>query len=433
MTRATSATSGVALAAFVLLVLWPPGAGADLASDAADLARRWTERGLRTTRLPTLFLEHGRGRPVRIPDEWFDADRPSCTTIAFLTGRSTDFVVRFEPVASLKHHASGGHVERSIAGVVTVSECGAAREVLARLAIELRVARSALETVVAVGTQPAPPIAEMLPERASGPVAPLADPGPRGQVEALAVRARHAEQRAKTTGAMVVRVQSFTAEPDGSGREILRLEEGCHRIELMADLLAKRPIDLDAEVRETTTERLVARDRSDAPDVRLELCAGSAMGVDLVFAGAPGPVDVLFVDALYPLPNGVPTQWGARARAGLAAALWRRKLPVLGQSPIDERLGVAGVTSMPIAIEPGSCYVAAMGTIRGEPRSVTLTARVDTRTAFDSNAGLVDGSAVAFCSGGSDGARIESEVRGSAVSWVLDIWKLGNRPFDEAR
>src|SRR5438477_9554206 len=101
------AASLVALWISLSLVLWAPAAKADLASDAADLATRWSERGLATTRLPTLFLEHGRGRPVRAPEPSFEPGGPACTTIAFLTGRSTDFVVRFEPVVSLKHHASG--------------------------------------------------------------------------------------------------------------------------------------------------------------------------------------------------------------------------------------------------------------------------------------------------------------------------------------
>lgn len=411
----------------------PERARADLASDAEELARLWAARGQRTMRLAPVFLEHGRVRPVRVPEEAFDGGRPTCTTIAFLTGRSTDFVVRIDPLTNFKHHVSGGRAERSVAGAVLVSECGAAREVFARLSIELRVARSALETVIAVGVGAAPPIAEVLPERASGPTAPLTDPGPRGVLESLDGRARHAERRAKNTGAAGVRVLSFTAEPDGSGHEIVRIDEGCHRIELFADLSGKRPIDLDAEMREATTERLVARDRSDAVDAHIELCAGSSLGVDLIFAGAPGAVEVLLMDALYPLPRGVPTTWGARARGALAAALWRRKLPPLDDAPIDEHLGVAGTTSIPISIEPATCYVAAIGTIRGDPRSVTLTAKVDTRTAFDSNAGLVDGSAVAFCSGGSDKARLETEVRGSAVAWVLDVWRLSNRSFDEGQ
>jgi len=407
-------------------------ARADIDADAEELARRWREAGLEVTRLPPMFLEHGRPRPLRVPASALDV-KPGCTTVAFLTGRSTDFAVRVEPFATPKHQAARGHIERSIAGAVLLAQCGASREALERVVIELRVARSALETVVAVGARSAPAIAESLPQRASGPIAPLADPGPRSGLEPLTGRARQAEQRAKTSGASGVRVQTLAAERDGSGREALRLEEGCHRIEMFAELLGKRPVDLDAELRETTTERLVARDRSDAPDVRLDVCAGATMGVELLFAGAPGAVPVMLLDAVYPLPKGVPTTWGARARAGLSAALWRRKVPPIDERAIEQRLGVAGVTSVPIPIEPGSCYVAAIGTIRGEPRSITLTARVDTRVAFDSNAGLADGAAVAFCSAGDDRAWLEAEVRGSAVAWVLEVWQLGRRPFDEGR
>ncbi len=123
--------------------------------------------------------------------------------------------------------------------------------------------------------------------------------------------------------------------------------------------------------------------------------------------------------------------WGSRARAALAAALWRRRLPPLAEAPVEQRLGVAGVTSIPIPVDPGGCYVAAIGTIRGEPRSVTLTVRVDTRNAFDSNAGLVDGAALAFCSSAAERARVDVEVRGSAVAWVLGVWHVGSRSPDE--
>jgi hypothetical protein len=425
-------TLPIALLALTVLSLTRP-AQADLAADADELARRWAASGKETTRLPPVFLEHGRSQPVHLPESAFDAKGATCTTLAFLTGRSTDFVVKIDPIISPKHHLSGGRFERSIAGAVLLTECGPGRAALARLSVELRVARSALETVIAVGNGPAPLIAEALPERASGPVAAPADPGPRSQLEPLASRARHAEERVRNMGANGVRVETFTADPDGSGHETLRLDEGCHRLELFADLLGKHPIDLDAELRESSSERLVARDRSDAPDVRLDLCTGATMGTDLLFAGAPGAVHVLLMDAVFPLPKGVPTMWGTRARAGIAAALWRRRLPAIEADPVEQRLGVAGVTTVPIAIQPGSCYVATVSTMRGDPRSVALSAKVDTRVAFDANAGLIDSAAVAFCSGGAEKARLEVEVRGSAVAWLLDIWQMGYRPFDEGQ
>jgi hypothetical protein len=416
-----------------LVLLGATRARADLASDAEELVRRWAATGHKTVRLAPMFLEHGRPRAVRVPEVAFDNRGPGCTTVAFLTGRSTDFVVRIDPLASPKRHGTGGHLERSIAGAVLLSQCGPGRDAFFRLAIELRVARSAVETIVAIGNAPALPIAEALPERASGPIASLADPGPRGQPEPLGVRARNAEQRVKVTGPTSMHTQVFAAEPDGTGREVLRLEEGCHRVELFAELLGKSPIDLDAELREGATERLLARDRSDASDVRLDFCSGSTTAADLLFAGAPGPVPVLLMDSLYALPKGVPTVWGTRARAGLAAALWRRRMPLVEVDPIDQRLGVAGVTSMPIPIDPGSCYVLAIAAMRGDPRSITLSAKVDTRVTFDSSAGVLDGAALAFCSGGAEKAYVETEVRGSAVAWVLAVWQVGFRPFDEGR
>jgi hypothetical protein len=418
--------------AIALFTLTARGARADLAGDAEELARRWGATH-RTVRLSPMFLEHGRPRAVRVPEAALDNRASNCTTIAFLTGRSTDFVVRIDPLASPKHRGAAGHLERSIAGAVTLSQCGAARDAFMRLAIELRVARSAVETVVAMGDAPAIPIAEALPQRASGPVAPLADPGPRSSLEPLAVRARHAEQRVRNSGPTSTHTQVFSAEPDGTGREVVRLDEGCHRIELFAELLGKSPIDLDAELREAASERLMARDRSDASDARLDFCSGATTAADLLFAGAPGPVPVLLMDSLYAFPKGIPTIWGARARAGLSAALWRRKMPAIDTDPIEQRLGVAGLTAMAIPIEPGHCYAMALGAMRGDPRSITLSARVDTRVTFDASAGLLDGTALAFCSAGAEKAFVEAEVRGSAVAWVLAMWELGARPYDEGR
>jgi hypothetical protein len=108
-------------------------------------------------------------------------------------------------------------------------------------------------------------------------------------------------------------------------------------------------------------------------------------------------------------------------------------MPVVDTDPIEQRLGVAGLTSMAISIEPGNCYTMALAAVRGDPRSLTLSARVDTRVTFDSSAGVLDGSALAFCSGGAEKAYVEAEVRGSAVAWVLAVWHLGFRPFDEGR
>jgi hypothetical protein len=417
--------------AFLGLLAWarPASAAADLSVDAEELARRWQDKDRVATRLSPMFLEHGSPRAVRLPDAAFGGAGEACTTIGFLAPRSADFIVRVDPIVTPKHHPTGGRIERSSAGVVMMSECGVGRASLSRLSIELRAARGAVETIVALGKGGAPAIAIALPERASGPVAPFADPGPRSAIEPLAARLRRGEQRARAAGAAGVKVQTFNADNDGSGREVVRVEEGCHRIELFADLLPQHPMDLDAEMRESATERLLARDRSDAPDARLELCAGATLGADLVFAGAPGPVHVTMLDANFPLPRGAPTTWGARARAGMAGALFRHRVAAIESDPVEQRLGVAGLTSFPLFIEPGGCYLAALGVTRGEPRLLALSAKVDSRVAFDSSAGIAEGASVGFCSVDSEVVRFDVEVRGSAASWVLAVFELGSRPM----
>jgi hypothetical protein len=430
--RSDARVRSVALAVVVSLFGWANAASAavDLSADAEELARQWQQAGSRTAvRLAPMFLEHGLPRALRLPDEALVSTGDGCTAIAFLAPRSTDFLVRVDPVVTPKHHATGGRVERSSAGVVMMSECGPNRAALARLSIELRAARAAIEVVVAVGAGDAPPVAAVLPERASGPIAPFADPGPRVPTEPMASRVRRAELRARSAGAASIKTQTFSADSDGSGHEVVRVDEGCHKIELFADLLPKHPMDLDAEMREATTERLLARDRSDAPDASLELCAGAAMGTGLAYAGAPGPVHVTMLDSAFLLPRGAPTEWGARARAGIASAMFRHRLSAVDADPVEQVLGVAGLTSFPLSVEPGACYLAALGIMRGEPRLLALSAKVDSSVAFDSSAGIAEGAGVAFCSVGSDVARFDVEVRGSAASWVLALFQLASRPI----
>ena len=76
----------------------------------------------------------------------------------------------------------------------------------------------------------------------------------------MAARAGRSAQRARDAGASGVHEETLEADPDGTGREVLRIEEGCHRVELFADLVGRRPLDLDAELRDANTERLLARD-----------------------------------------------------------------------------------------------------------------------------------------------------------------------------
>src|SRR5690606_36930134 len=97
-----------------------------------------------------------------------DGTTPSCTSVAFLTERSTDFLVRLDPVATPKRRSRATEAQRSVAGVASLIRCGEEKASLARLSVELRVARAALEVVVAEGPTPMPALTTVLPDRATG-------------------------------------------------------------------------------------------------------------------------------------------------------------------------------------------------------------------------------------------------------------------------
>ena len=433
--KPASVTSSLLLRVCLLLALLliAAPAQADLASEAELVASTWSANATRAQRLPPLFLEYGRVQTISLPRSAVDGTTPTCTTVAFLTERSTDFLVRLDAVAAPKRRPRATDAQRSVAGVASLVRCGEEKAQLARLSVELRVARAALEVVVGEGTGPMPALTAVLPDRATGPLAPLIDAGQQLPLDPLDVRAQRAESRARRAGASLVRRSALSPSFHGSGAELLELAEGCHLIELFGEAAEFGPIDLDAEARDAVTERVLARDRSESPDARLELCVGTRSAIKLVFAGAQGATEVLLSDAIFPLPRGLPSTWGPRARAGMAAALRRRHVRDLPHPPDATWLGIAGPTRVPVELTLGSCYLAVVSAARGDLRSMTLAAHVDGRTALDSNGGLLDGTAVAFCAEKSERAALEVDARGLGVAWVLSLWKVGTVTLGEER
>jgi hypothetical protein len=213
----------------------------------------------------------------------------------------------------------------------------------------------------------------------------------------------------------------------GSGELSLRIAEGCHRIEILAEVpqvVPRRATDVDAEARDSETGRPLARDRADAPDARMDFCVGEPTTVDVPFVGAAGAVTVMVSDARWPIPKMVPTYWGARARGGLAMALRRRGAPNPREQAIFESIGVQGETAVPIEVEPGRCYLAAMGLLRGEARGMRLSAELSGRMLRDESADRSEGAAVAFCSETETSAVMRVDARGNSPWWVLLVWPM---------
>jgi hypothetical protein len=435
------------------VLLCAPAARADLGDDAERIVKMWSGPGRRVERLSAVFVDHGRVKLISIDAAWEPASDAACVTVALLATRWADFSVSpWSATATFGGGATGlpsfhppvdgeSRQVQSSAGVAVVSRCGPDRRDLAHLAVELRSARAVLEVVVVRSTGGVEPPEVIFPERASGPFAPRGNPGLPASPGTLSDRNARARSRAREEGADRVASVSMTASQNGTGQFSLALSEGCHRLEVMAEAASLpagsgarsrpagtgvlRPTDIDAEAREANTGRVVGRDRSDAADGRLSFCLGTRATVEVRYVGAPGAVTVTLQDAVWPIPLKVPSQWGAPARGGFAAALRSRRAPEPLTDPIFQTLGVHGQTAIPFGIEPGKCYLAVVALIRGEAQRVRLAAALGGRFQRDEAVERPESAGVAFCSEDESDVLLDVDVRGSSAWWVLVIWPMG--------
>jgi hypothetical protein len=421
-------------------------AHADLTDDAARVARVWTQSGARVERLAPIFLDHGRVHTLALPAAGepvtmaATASKPlGCLTLALLAVRTAELLVgpavgaghegaADRPLGPLFTHVpEGSPRQHSAGGAAALVRCGEARAEMGRVAVELLSVRGAVELLLVRSESPLAEVSEILLERAAGPLAPHGDTGGPLEPGPLGERLARAERRARSEGAAQVVRTTMRAGAGGVGQVELPLADGCHRLDLMAEVPAvfpHRATDVDAEAHDAAG-RLLARDRADVPDARLDFCLGEAGAVTVPFMGAAGTVAVILSDARWPLPAHVPAHFGVRARGGFGSALFRRHAPAPPGEPIFETLGVQGPTAVSLAIEPDRCYLAAMALVRGEARSMRLSALVGDRVARDDTAERPEGVALSFCAQGETVARFDADVRGNAPWWALVVWPLG--------
>ncbi len=453
---AAGAARGAALALLTALAGLSAGAPAraDLSDDAARVARMWSLSGARVARLPPLFIEHGRVRVVAVDPPPAGAaavagaagasgaagpKAEECLTVVFLAPRTVEFTLEPDSFAGepsalegLVHRLRGRDPEderriHSVAGAAAILRCGAAREGLRRVAVEVLSTRGAFDVVVAASSGPPERLESILPERVSGPIAPRGDPGRPAEPGPLDARVARAARRARAEGAPRVAPIDMRASSVGTGQFSVKLSEGCHRLDLMAEVpgvAVRRATDLDAEAREAGTGRLLGRDRSDAPDTRLDFCLGEPGVVEVPFLGAAGPVKVVLSDAQWPMPSHVPGYFGARARGNLAFALQRRRAPAPRAQAIVEAVGAQGDTLVPVQVEPGRCYFAAAALVRGEMRALRISVELGDRAARDDAGEHSEGAGVAFCSEIEESAAVRVSARGGSPVWVLSVWPM---------
>ena len=132
-------------------------------------------------------------------------------------------------------------------------------------------------------------------------------------------------------------------------------------------------------------------------------------------------------DARWSLPESIPERWGPKVRAAAFAALRRRNVPVPRIAPIHESFGVQGVTTVPLPVDPGRCYLAVSGVAQGAGRGMRLTAAVGARPALDEAGARPEGVAITFCPERGDVVPLTVELQSTGAWWLLGVWELGPR------
>jgi len=404
---------------------------AELQESSERLAQAWRTSGALVVVDKTRFLGEGQTTAAVLPK--MPAAR--CTTVVFLGARGLGFHVS---VVDTRDEDADRKL-RSEAGAVSIERCGGAPFPRAFL-LSSDSGRGAVETIVARSDRALSPLRTVLPERSGGAVIPGAEPGTLPSLPPAESRAEMAEGRARRDGASIGERVTWQAGMDGSGAGHETLDAGCHRLRLIgldsraSRGMGKSRLDLDAEMRSEADDRLLARDRSDAPDAELAVCVGEPTRVEVVFAGSLRNSPVLVAHFAWPMPAVLPTVWGSEARARMAKVLLARHVPPLQRRPFVLVQGGSGGTPVPIPIEPGACYLAIVSLVQGTARAVALRVHVGAREVSDDRGVDEGGAAVAFCAREQDRALAHVELHGAPpLGWGLAVYRLESDVWEQPR
>lgn len=346
---------------------------------------------------------------LALPPWALDPTRGECTTLTLLAPVPTHFVVRFHPWPGLPSALA------SSAGAFQVTRCGTARIALLQVAVEMRSPRAVLHTLVAIGPAAPPPLETTLPARDTGPLAAEPASVAARQREPLAERLHRFETKAKLDGGRAV--EALPLRPGSPER--LALGVGCHR--------------LLATTAEPEAFRLVLRDASEREPRRLEAAEGADVSQELCFARersllveveAPDANrEIMLASARFPLPTGLPARFGPQIAERLTETLGASIAPGHLGLLVSSSLGAQGNTHLPRTLPPGSCYLAAVLPVHGEPNSLALgvSAGAWSGEAASTAAGL--GSKLGFCVDRTGQVDLDVEARGLGVAWLLLLFR----------
>lgn len=397
---------------------------ADLGADAARLASAWKAQGV-VHRLKPRLAERGIPTVIFLPAELSETTSGVCSSIAILAPTSTHFTVRAVGEAP-GPPTPDDWPETSLAGLVQLSRCGARRARFSALLVEIRSPRAVIEVVAVTARVAVPSAVEVLPQRNPGPIAPLGGVRPRPEPLPLDARLKAAQARARREGGTDIVLSSLKSSPRGTGAHRQMLEVGCHRFNLLVEPTSdSEPFhDLAVVPEIDAAASLVRAEQGDGLDANVTVCAGDRSSFGIEFAGAPSSAPVRVVASRWPLPTGLPESWGATGRARVAAVLWKHGAVIRG-GPVDQALGVQGPTLMPIAVEPGACYLGVLVAVRGTPHALALAAVSGSVSTQNHGGQGGEGTLVSFCARAQNAALFEADSRGTNLFWLFALFQNG--------
>lgn len=398
------------------------------------VVEQWRGVGGHVSALPTRFLFDDDTVIIPVPA----SETGGCTHVALIGARGLSFRARLSDTNGDPLAPEIGARASSLAGVIELRRCGSSRPVR-QVVVTSDAGRGALEVVLAHAPSALPALASVIPERTGGVLPQVPEAGPLPVLQDPERRADVAEARAKREGARIDARTPMRSGEDGSGDGELQLPAGCHRVEVFArdpraSAVGRRlGLDLDAELRDPTSDRVLARDRTEAPDARLEACLGRPAKVSVVFAGAPADSDVTSTLASWPLPERLPTLWGSGARGRMARVMFMRHVAVPSDDAVLLGQGGAGMTPIPVPVEIGACYVAVLALTHGHARKLEIRTVVGARESSDERGAAEEGALSAFCVKADDAARVEINARGTGVGWGLAVFRMKSGVWETGR
>jgi hypothetical protein len=434
-------------------------------ADAHEVAERvvdqWRGAGGHVTSLPSRFLFDDETVVVQVPADGAspasagarstpDGASPAspvsaagCTHIALIGARGLSFRARLSDATSDPLAPEPGGRATSLAGVLELRRCGPSRPIR-HVIVTSDAGRGGLEVVVARAPSALPSLTSVIPERTGGALPPVPEAGALPVLPPPEKRAELAEARAKRDGARIDAQTKLRAGDDGGGEAEIALDAGCHRVELFArdpragGLSRRFKLDVDAELRvrddaNPSSDRVLARDRTEAPDARLEACVGRRTRVNVVFAGAPPNGELTATLASWPLPQRLPSLWGPVPRSKMARVMFTRHVAIPADDPVFIGQGSSGTTPFPVPVETGGCYLAVVALTHGHARSFQIRTVVGARESTDERGAAEEAALSAFCVNAHETARVEVHARGTGVGWGLAVFRVKSGVWEAGR